>query len=234
MYPVAVLAGGLGLRLREVTGEALPKVLVPVLGRPFIDHKLAGLAAAGVSDVVLLLGHEGDKVRAHVGDGGQFGLVVTYVDDGDSLRGTGGALLHALPLLPEIFWVTYGDTLLDVDLAGAETSFAASRCTALMTVLHNRDQWEPSNVRVEGTQVLAYGKDPTPSGAEHIDYGMLVFRRDAWADFSDHLVFDLHDVLAPLIAVSKVTAFEVAERFHDAGTVEALRETEQFLRGARR
>ena len=50
----------------------------------------------------------------------------TYVEDGPTLRGTGGAVLHALPLLPARFWVTYGDTLLDVDLAAAEAAFDRS------------------------------------------------------------------------------------------------------------
>ncbi len=69
MYPVAVLAGGLGLRLRELTGTQLPKAMVPVLGRPFVDWQLETLAAAGVTDVVLLVGHSGDHIRDHVGSG---------------------------------------------------------------------------------------------------------------------------------------------------------------------
>ena len=55
--PVVVLAGGLGTRLLEVTGDLMPKVLVPVDGRPFIDYKLRGLARLGVGEVVLLVGH---------------------------------------------------------------------------------------------------------------------------------------------------------------------------------
>ena len=99
MYPVAVLAGGLGLRLRELTGTQLPKAMVPVLGRPFVDWQLETLAASGVTEVVLLVGHSGDHIRDHVGSGHQFGLAVTYVEDGPTLRGTGGAILHALPAL---------------------------------------------------------------------------------------------------------------------------------------
>ncbi|HEU5306226.1 MAG TPA: NTP transferase domain-containing protein, partial [Acidimicrobiia bacterium] len=146
MHPVAVLAGGLGTRLREVTGDDLPKVMMPVAGRPFIDHKLRELRDEGARDVLLLLGHGAARVRDHVGDGTSHGLRVEYEDDGDALLGTGGALLRALPRLGERFWVTYGDTLLQVDVARAEAAFDASDALGLMTVLHNRDRWQPSNV----------------------------------------------------------------------------------------
>ena len=95
--PVAVLAGGLGTRLRSVTGAELPKVLVPVLGRPFVDHKLDELAGAGATRVVFLLGHGAEQVRDHVGDGSRYELDVVCLDDGDELLGTGGALRRALP-----------------------------------------------------------------------------------------------------------------------------------------
>jgi NDP-sugar pyrophosphorylase family protein len=230
MQTVAVLAGGLGLRLRAITGETLPKALVPVLGRPFVDWKLAGLASAGATRVVLLVGHQGDRIRDHVGDGKQFGLDIAYVDDGPSLLGTGGALLKALPSLPETFWATYCDTLLDVDLKRAEAAFAQARLPALMTVLRNRNSWEPSNVRVAKGRVAAYGKRPTPLGAEHIDYGMLAFDHDAWDGWTGAEAFDLEELLRSLIAQRGVAAFEVSERFHDIGSPDAVRETEDFLR----
>jgi NDP-sugar pyrophosphorylase family protein len=229
MYPVAILTGGLGTRLHGITGGTTPKALVPVLGRPFLDWKLEELARAGVGQVTLLVGHSSDRIKAHVGDGARFGLAVTYVDDGPELRGTGGALLHALPVLPDAFWVTYGDTLLEVDLERAEEQFERSGTDALMTVLHNCDRWEPSNVAVENARVVEYGKDPRPPRAEHIDYGMLAFRRSPWLAWTDHGSFDLSEVIAQLISASSVAAFEVTERFHDIGTVAALRDTERFL-----
>jgi NDP-sugar pyrophosphorylase family protein len=228
-YPVAILAGGFGHRLRSVTGENLPKVLVPVLGRPFIDWKLEGLADAGATQVVLLVAHHGTMVREHVGDGQRFRLEVSYVDDGPMLLGTGGALLRALGSLPRVFWVTYGDTLLDVDLAAAEACFDQSDCVALMTVLQNRDRWEPSNVVVGDERVLAYGQSPPPIGAQHIDYGMLAFNRAAWDAQPRERAFGLDAVLEPLIAARRVAAFEVSNRFYDVGTPTALRSTERFL-----
>src|SRR5437588_78131 len=133
MFTVAVLAGGLGTRLRARTGDALPKVMVPVLGRPFIDYKLASLSATGAERVVLLIGHEGEQIKRRVGSGDRYGLQVSYVEDGPMLRGTGGAVHHALGELADPFWVTYGDTLLEVPMRDAEPALVASGLSAFMT-----------------------------------------------------------------------------------------------------
>src|SRR5437588_535334 len=90
-----ILAGGLATRMRPFTDER-PKALLPVAGRPFVDHQLEWLARHGVTRALLSIGYRGDMLRAHVGDGARFGLEVTYVDEGAELRGTAGALRLAL------------------------------------------------------------------------------------------------------------------------------------------
>src|SRR5437764_9449211 len=92
--PVAVLAGGLATRLRPIT-ETIPKAMVEVAGRPFVDHQLALLARNSVRRVVLCLGHLGEQVERHVGSA-RYGVQVQYSHDGDRLLGTGGALRRAL------------------------------------------------------------------------------------------------------------------------------------------
>lgn len=229
MLPVVVLAGGLGTRLRDITGDDLPKALVPVDGRPFIDYKLTGLAHHGVTDVLLLVGSHGEQLREHVGDGSRYGTRVRAIDDGPNLRGTGGAIRSALPELPDAFWITYADTYLEVDVAGAEQRFRDADALGLMTVLHNRDRWEPSNAVVEDGFVVAYGKMPE-GRAEHIDYGMVALRRDAFRDAPRDAAFDLGVIFNELAAAHQLIAFEVTQRFHDIGTPAALTETEEFFR----
>jgi NDP-sugar pyrophosphorylase family protein len=229
MWPVVVLCGGLGTRLAEITGGTVPKALVPVAGRPFIDYKLDELARQGFHDVVLSVGIGADEIRRHVGDGAQFGITVRYKDDGDQLLGTGGAVARLLPDLPETFWLTYGDTLLSVDIGAAEDRFRGSGRLALMTVLHNRGVWERSNAVVRGDLVAKYGKHPVPPGAEHIDYGMLLLTQAAFRSGDWSVPFDLERVLEPLAERGELLAMEVHEPFHDIGSPEALRATEEYL-----
>ena len=86
-----ILAGGLATRMRPLT-ETIPKALLPVEGRPFIDHQLAWLAAHGVTDVVLSVGYLGEAIRAHVGDGAALRPCASASSTrGPNLRGTAGA-----------------------------------------------------------------------------------------------------------------------------------------------
>src|SRR5215218_1596547 len=120
---VALLAGGLATRLRPIT-ETVPKALVELAGKPFIDHQLALLRRNGIRRVVMCLGHLGERVREHCGDGSRYGMDLRYSFDGDTLMGTGGALVRAADLLDETFWVMYGDSYMDIDYRAVLAHFA--------------------------------------------------------------------------------------------------------------
>ena len=112
--PVALLAGGLATRLRPIT-EKIPKALVDIDGRPFIDHQLALLHRNGIRRVVMCLGYRGEMVQDHCGDGSRYDMQLSYSFDGEKLMGTGGALKRAAHLLDDVFWVMYGDSYMDID-----------------------------------------------------------------------------------------------------------------------
>src|SRR5258707_11476877 len=94
-----ILAGGLGTRIRARSAD-LPKALIPVLGKPFIEYQLEWLARQGVRSVVLTIGHLGAMIAAAVGDGARFGLSVAYSDEGEELPGTRGAARAPPPPVP--------------------------------------------------------------------------------------------------------------------------------------
>jgi NDP-sugar pyrophosphorylase family protein len=234
MQPVVVLAGGLGTRVAHLTAPELPKALLPLDGRAFIDYELASLAVAGATEVVVLAGYGADQLRAHVGDGRRFGLSVSLVDDGPVLLGTGGAIRAAVDRLPPIFWVTYGDTLLQVPVDAVEARLSHDPTVlGIMTVLANDDRWETSNVDVDGDLVTAYEKHPIAGTHRHIDYGMLLFRRGVFEESPAGRRLDLGEVLRGLVARRALGAFEVTEPFHDIGTEAAWRETERWCRQTR-
>src|ERR1017187_10509359 len=114
MLPVAILAGGLGTRLRPLT-TTLPKSLVEVNGEPFLVHQLRLLRGNQIEHVVVCAGYLGEMIRESIGEGQALGLRVDYAFDGPTLRGTGGASKNALPLLGEAFFVLYGDSYLPCD-----------------------------------------------------------------------------------------------------------------------
>lgn len=204
--------------------------MLPVAGRPFLDHQLLLLRRHGVRRVVLAIGYLGGVIEQHVGGGSAFDLDVRYSRDPSEQAGTAGALRKAVPLLGESFLALYGDTYLRIDYADVDRAHRESGVPALMTVLRNDDGRQPSNVVFEEGRVAAYDKERPPRGARWIDYGLLGLTPEALeADPSDELA-DVHRALA---AAGQLAGYEATERFYDIGTPEALAETDQFLRTAR-
>jgi NDP-sugar pyrophosphorylase family protein len=226
--PAALLAGGLATRLRPIT-ETIPKAMVEVAGRPFIDHQLALLRRNGIRRVVLCLGYLGEQIEQHVGTGARLGLTLQYSHDGDRLLGTGGALRRALPLLGEVFWVIYGDSYMDIDYRAVLAHFPASRACGLMTVIRNENRWDKSNVVFRDGRLVCYSKRAPTAEMQHIDYGVSLLSTDVLASWPADEPFDLADVLSDMAARGELLGHEVTQRFYEIGSHQGLEETQLYL-----
>lgn len=230
--PVAILAGGLATRLRPAT-ETIPKALVVVAGRPFAEHQAELLHEQGVTDAVWLVGYRGDQIGAALGDGSRWGMRFTYVHDGPVLLGTGGAIRRALPALGPAFFVMYGDSYLEGDFAAIERAFHASGCAGLMTVFRNDGQFDTSNVELAAGRIIRYDKRERTPAMAHIDWGLGVFRSEAFSRYPIDEPLDLARVYQDLLAAGDLAAFEVTTRFYEIGSPEGLEETDEYLAGKR-
>ena len=226
---VAILAGGLAMRLRPLT-EKIPKSLVEVAGRPFIDWQLELLAGQGISHVVICAGYLGEMIEAHVGDGSRFGLNVEYSYDGDTLLGTGGAVRKALALLGDEFFVLYGDSYLPIDYPSVARAFANGGKQGLMTVYENDGLWDACNVWMEGGEVRTYDKEAKFLQMRHIDYGLSIFRKEVFLPKNCSERFDLSDVMKDLVSRREMSAFSVADRFYEIGSLSGISDLETLLR----
>ena len=155
--PAVILMGGYATRLKPIT-EKIPKALVDVGGKPFVFHQLRLFASQKIDRVVLCVGHLGEMIVKEVGDGSRFGIQVEYSFDGDRLRGTAGAIANALDKLGPAFFVLYGDSYLECDMAAVQSAFELSNKTSLMSVYRNEGRWGPSNVEFSNGQILSYDK----------------------------------------------------------------------------
>jgi NDP-sugar pyrophosphorylase family protein len=226
--PVAILAGGLATRLRPLT-EKVPKVLLPVAGRPFLAHQLELLKAQGIFRAVLCVGHLGEMIQREFGNGGQWGMQIEYSFDGPALLGTGGALQKALPLLADHFFVLYGDSYLPIDFHPVADCFLRSGKLGLMTVFHNQDRFDTSNVWFEDEEIKVYDKKNRLPQMHHIDYGLSILSAAAFKDYSAGTAFDLAELLQRLVQEKQLAGFEVTERFYEIGSPSGLAELEELL-----
>jgi N-acetyl-alpha-D-muramate 1-phosphate uridylyltransferase len=235
-----ILAGGLGTRMRDFGEADHPKALLPVHGRPFVDHQLELLAARGIADVVFCIGHGGTALQGHVGNGAGYGLAIRYVDEGDDLRGTAGALRLALDegVLDEAFAVLYGDSYLPIDLEPVWRAFGDGGLPALMTVFRNENRWEPSNAVLDEGRVVLYDKrreHPRSGECRWIDYGLSVLRAELIEQrVPASKVTDLADLFHELSLEGKLAGFEVEERFYEVGSPHGLAELERYIAGLNR
>lgn len=229
MLPVAILAGGLSTRLRPVS-DKIPKALVEVAGRSFICRQLDYLRIKDITRVVLCIGHLGEQIEAVVGDGRAFGLDVCYSPDGPTLLGTGGTLKRALPLLGDQFFVLYGDSFLPCDLHRVQQTFVGSGQPALMTVFHNGDRWDKSNVLFRDGRIVEYNKRSPRSDMKYIDCGLGILSADAFRAYPAGQPFDLADVYYDLSIAGQLVGHEVHERFYEIGSHEGLKEAELYFR----
>jgi len=173
-----VLAAGRGERLRPIT-DTTPKPLVPVAGRPLIAYHLRALAQAGVRDVVINISWLGERIRAALRDGAEYGVRITYSDEGPVAMETGGGIFNALPSLgPGAFLVVNGDVWADIDLRALIAKAAQdARSGALgrLVLVPNPPQHPRGDFGLEGERVLA-------DAPERFTYsGVAVYRPELFA-----------------------------------------------------
>jgi D-glycero-D-manno-heptose 1,7-bisphosphate phosphatase len=210
-----ILAGGLGTRLGEKTAS-LPKPMMDIAGRPYLDYLIRHLVRQGIEDVLLSVGYLHESIVDFFGDGSDHGLSIRYVTE-DHPLGTGGALRNCLPHLAERFFVLNGDTLFDVNLAALETT-SGRNVMALRSV--------PEMSRYGGVKVhegiVTRFVEKGDSGPGHINGGVLCLNRSALEHLPDGRSSIELDLLPALVANGTLAAFTSNGFFIDIGLPETL------------
>src|SRR3954452_1368672 len=141
-----ILVGGEGTRLRPLT-STVPKPVVPLVDRPFIAYMLEWLRGHGVDDVVMSCGFLASGVRNVIGDGGEYGMRLRYVEEPRPL-GTGGAVKFAEDLLDERFLMLNGDVLTDMDLSAQIEQHERTGASATIALIPVEDPSRYGLVRI--------------------------------------------------------------------------------------
>ena len=225
---LVLLAGGMATRLRPVT-ETIPKSMLEVAGKPFIDHQLKLIKKNNISEVVICVSFLGEAIKEYAGNGSRYGLKIDYSFDGDTLLGTGGTIKQALGKLSDTFFVMYGDSYLTSDFRKISEYFLSEDKQGLMTVLRNEGKWDKSNIEFENGKILSYDKKSNNDNLKFIDYGLGILTRRSFEDFRNEKVFDLEAVYNELLKKEELLGYEVNERFYEIGSFKGLEETNSYL-----
>lgn len=216
-----VLAAGRGERMRPLT-DAAPKPLLQVGGKRLIEYHLERLAAGGFREVVINTAWLGDMIEAAIGDGGRFGLAITYSHERPEALETGGGIFRALPLLGSApFLLVNGDVWTDIEF-GALRRDPPNGALAHIVMVPNPPQ------HPRGDFVLSDGYVSEIEGSRHTYSGIGIFRPELF-DGCAPGKFPLLPLLRKAIAARRLTGEVHAGRWHDIGTVERLKELDAEL-----
>ncbi len=223
---VVILAGGLGTRLRPIT-EHIPKPMVEVAGRPFLEFIIAHLSGQGFNRFLILLGYLGDQIQKYFGSGSRWGIAIEYATESEPL-GTAGAIRNALERLDSEFLLLYGDSYLPIDYQEVVQAFYAASSKGLMVVYDNQlaATGVLNNVLIDRDEtVRRYNKGHSAPDLQHVEAGVLCLRRDVFESLPRLQKISLeNEVYGKLIAARQIHAFVTKQRFFDIGTPERLEE----------
>lgn len=229
MIQVVILAGGKGARLRPLT-ERVPKCMVPIHGKPFLEHQILLLRNFGAQKFLVLNGYLGEQVEQYFERGGKWNIHIDYSRE-QILLGTGGALKKAEPLLESSFLLLNGDTFLPVNYAEIVASFHAKQKLGQIVVYPNRDGLFQNNIAVSaGGDVCGYDKRSS-AGMTHIDAGAGVFDRKLLSHILPGRVCSLEEEIFPkLIDANQLACFVTDQRMYDMGSPPELDLIREVLR----
>ena len=232
-----LLAAGRGSRLGALTADR-PKPMVPLLGKPVLEHILMRLASCGLTEFVLVVGYRADVLQSYFGDGSRWGWRITYAFQ-PAPNGTGAALAQARELAgTDPILASYGDILTDeANYRRLLDEYAAAPCAALVGINYLSDVSAGSAVYREGDRVIKVTEKP-PAGTAASQWnlaGVSIYSPSIWTALANlqpsaRGEYELTDAIGSLITSGQeVRAVAIEGFWSDIGTPEALQEAEQHL-----
>ena len=228
---VLILAGGLGTRLRPIT-ETIPKCLVPVAGKPFLEHLISKMAGSGIQDFVIAVGYLAEQIQDYFKDGSQWNVRIRYSVENPP-RGTGGALDQAKGFLADEFLFLNGDNLVHLDYSKLIKHFLAHPSwVGAMAIFDDHEtkfrknvSWDPNTDEI---QQYDYN-DAT--GKNCVDAGVKIFRKTILNYLPSKQKFSLEEEVLPQLACEgKLGAFHINSAPIDVGNPKQVEEAEKALK----
>ncbi|MGK4003844.1 nucleotidyltransferase family protein [Sorangium sp. So ce1036] len=198
-----VLAGGKGSRLRPYTA-LIPKPLMPIGDRTIVEILLRQLARAGVTEVVMCIGHQAALIEAVLGDGSRYGLRITYQREETPL-GTVGPLRLVEAALPERFLVMNGDILCDLDFAALHGAGEASGAPLTVAVCERASKIDLGVLDLDPAgRVVGFREKPTFTF--WVSMGIYAMSRSVLRFIPEGRPFGFDDLMHALLAAGEPVA----------------------------
>ena len=233
-----ILAAGLGTRLQSL-GLDVPKVMVPIGGKPLLEHHVELFRRQGIRELFINLHHKPEAITNHFGDGSKWGVHITYSHE-PQLLGTAGAVKKMEHALRDgTFFVLYGDNLVRLQFAPLVEFHRERRALATIALFESPEPWSGGVVETDGAgRVTRFVEKPDPKeiSTNLISAGIFVVEPPVLEEIPAGEFYDFGKNLFPkmLAALRPLYGMKPDAYVCDVGTPERLaqarRDFEQGLR----
>ena len=216
---MVIMAGGVGARLRPQT-DACPKPLLPVAGKPMLEHIIEGAKARGFRHFVLAIHYLGHMIEEYFGDGARWQVRIDYLRE-EAPLGTAGALGLLSPRPDVPFIVANGDLITDIRYDDLLDFHHRHSAAATMAVHLHEWQHPFAVVQTEGVEIV--GLEEKPIVRTHVNAGVYVLSPDCLDELEGAAYCDMPTLFEGLMAASRrVIAYPMYEPWLDVGTPSSL------------
>ena len=224
---MVIMAGGLGKRLRPFT-EDCPKPMLPVAGKPMLEHIIDRARAEGFSRFILSVHYLGHMVEEYFGNGDRWQISIDYLRENSPL-GTAGAISLLEPRPDRPFLVTNGDVLTDISYADMLDFHRHQGALATMAVRQHEWQHPFGVVHTEGINIVGF--EEKPIHRTHVNAGIYVLDPEALNVLTKGEHCDMPTLFERLQNQGRSTiAYPMHEPWLDVGRPDDLERAQQTIK----
>lgn len=225
---LVILAGGLGTRLYPLTKNT-PKILIDIENKKFLEIQYNLYNKKGIKNFIYLCQHYSYQIRDFCYQ--KKLRNVQIIDDGNKRLGTGGSIQKSLNLLPDQFFLTYGDSYLDFDLSKIKNKYSSSN-KCIMTIYKNKNKNHKNNVLIKNRKILKIDK-LNNLNFNYIDYGLFFFKKaflkKTLSDINKKN-FDLSLIIQDLHSKNLLNVCYSKKKFEEIGSFEGIAQLKKLIK----
>ena len=215
-----ILAGGKGLRMKPMT-NFLPKPMFRIQDKPILEHNIDLLKKHGIKDVIISIGYKGDHIKEYFGDGSQFGVNISYIEE-DEPMGTAGPLNMLKGKINNTFILMNGDELKEIDLEDMFMFHRKNKSSATIALTTVEDPSSYGVAVMNGNKVMTFVEKPSKERAPSklISAGLYILEPEVLKMIPDGYSMMENDVFPKLATNDKLLGYVFSGQWFDTGTPE--------------
>lgn len=220
-----IMAGGKGTRITSVASD-IPKPMIPIDGRPVLEHQIDCLRKQGLHDIIFIVGHLGSIIQGYFEDGSRFGVTIRYFYEKEPL-GTAGALFYFKDVLTENFILMNGDIMIDVDFSRFIRFHQDKKAIASLFTHPNNHPYDSALIETDGSGRVTrwlHKEEARGSCENRVNAGIHILSPELLTAITEPKKVDLdRDILKPAVDSGRLFAYDSQEYVKDMGTPERYR-----------